>query len=78
MAYSEPGLQLIRGARVADPKTRRAGPAGILISDGPISEVGPPELDGWPEGIEIAATGMPIHPRGFLRYEMTCLPHFIP
>ncbi len=62
MACNGPGLKIIRGARVADPATRRAEPADILIRDGFILEVGPPGLDAGPEAIETMAAGMLIHP----------------
>jgi guanine deaminase len=40
MAKPEPGLTLIRGARLVDAKKRRAEPADVLIRDGVIEAVG--------------------------------------
>ncbi|MFN6999790.1 MAG: hypothetical protein ACK4ST_07125 [Elioraea tepidiphila] len=40
MAETEPGVTLIRGARLADPAKRRAEPTDVLIEDGVIRAVG--------------------------------------
>ncbi|WP_424811999.1 amidohydrolase family protein [Roseococcus sp. YIM B11640] len=61
MAKAEPGWQIIRGGRVADPELRRAAPAEILIQDGIIREVG--ESLAAPEGTAVVdASGCLLHP----------------
>jgi guanine deaminase len=61
MARAEPGWQIIRGGRLADPGLRRAAPADILIEDGVIRAVGA-KLDA-PDGARVVdATGHLLHP----------------
>jgi 5-methylthioadenosine/S-adenosylhomocysteine deaminase len=61
VARAEPGWQLLRGGRLADPGQRRAPLADILIEDGVIRAVGP-ALDA-PEGTRVVdATGHLLHP----------------
>ena len=40
MAETEPGVTLIRGARLVDPAKRRAEPTDVLVEDGVIRAVG--------------------------------------
>jgi guanine deaminase len=58
MACAEPGWQLIRGGRLAEPSQRRAPPADILIQDGVIREVG--------LGLRLPEGGQVIEAAGFL------------
>ncbi len=61
MARAEPGWQVVRGGRLADPAQRRAPPADILIEDGVIRAVGP-DLAA-PEGTRVVdASGHLLHP----------------
>lgn len=61
MARAEPGWQIIRGGRLADPAWRRAAPADILIEDGVIRSVGAGLAA--PEGArELDASGFLLHP----------------
>ena len=61
MAETEPGVTLIRGARLADPAKRRAEPTDVLIEDGAIRAVGAGLAA--PEGARvIEASGCLIHP----------------
>ncbi len=62
MATSQPGAQIIRGARVTAPARRRAEPADILVVDGLIREVGPPGLAAPPDATLVDAADMLIHP----------------
>ena len=62
MATTQPGAQIIRGARITDPALRRAEPGDILVVDGVIREVGPPGLPA-PEGAStFDAAGLLVHP----------------
>ncbi|MCX8133811.1 MAG: amidohydrolase family protein [Roseococcus sp.] len=61
MARAEPGWQIIRGGRLADPAARRAPPADILIEDGVIRAVGSGLAA--PEGARVVdAQGFLLHP----------------
>ena len=61
MAKAEPGWQVIRGGRLADPSRRRAGHVDILIQDGVIRELG--ENLAAPEGATLVdASGFLLHP----------------
>lgn len=61
MARPEPGWQLIRGGRLADPAHRRAPFADVLVEDGVIRDVG--EALAAPEGARVVdAAGMLLHP----------------
>ena len=61
MAEIEPGLVLIRGARLADPAKRRAEAADVLVEDGVIRTVGT-GLPAPPSARVIDADGCLIHP----------------
>ena len=61
MATQKPGLQIIRGGRLADPALRRAVPVDILIEDGVIREMGT-DLAA-PDSAEVFdAAGLIMHP----------------
>jgi guanine deaminase len=61
MARAEPGWQVIRGGRLADPARRRAAFADVLIEDGVIREVGADVPA--PEGARVVdASGHLLHP----------------
>lgn len=61
MAEIEPGFILIQGGRLADPATRRAEPADILVEDGVIRAVGAGLAA--PEGTRMVdAAGCLLHP----------------
>ena len=62
MAIPQPGAQIIRGARVAQPAQRRAEPADILIIDGVIQEIGPPGMAAPAAATVVDAAHMLIHP----------------
>jgi guanine deaminase len=61
MATIEPGLTLIRGARLVDAARRRAEPADVLIRDGVIEAVGA-DLPAPPAARVEDASGLLIHP----------------
>lgn len=62
MARAEPGMTIVRGARVVDPARRRAEPGDILIRDGLIAELGPSGMHA-PEGARVFdAAGLLVHP----------------
>ena len=61
MAQDEPGITLIRNARIADASLRRAAPGDVLIEDGTIRAVGT-DLTAPAHARIIDATGMLIHP----------------
>ena len=62
MTIPQPGMQIIRGARITEPGRRRAELADILVADGIIRDMGPPGLAAPPDAVAIDATGMLIHP----------------
>jgi 5-methylthioadenosine/S-adenosylhomocysteine deaminase len=62
MATIQKGAQVIRGARLADAKLRRAAAADILIIDGVIREVGAPGMAAPPGAAEMDASGLVVHP----------------
>ena len=61
MAQDEPGITLIRNARIADASLRRAAPGDVLIEDGTIRAVGT-DLTVPSHARIIDASGMLIHP----------------